>query len=213
MIYLHFLRSLAFKMFEQNELTLRRGSLQIPDLRFQGGYISVLEFPIKHLFENTGSSIEFIHKSIYEYFAAEYIIEALYENINKDKEHFAGVLGNLFKENKLTKEIIEFAKYKIRINSLLHDSFGVVYDAFHLMLENGMTFYTDKHKKIIGYEMKLFANMLEVLHFWDGIHLELNDMMCNYIEYNRNNFLNLSSCSVGENNVADLKGASCIIQV
>lgn len=71
--YLEFLQDVAFKMFEKDVLLLKIEDCKIPKLEFQGDEISVLEFPIKHLFESTENNIEFIHKSIYEYFVSEYI--------------------------------------------------------------------------------------------------------------------------------------------
>lgn len=67
--YLSFLQKVAFLMFENNSLSLKMDDCNIPELEFQGDKVSVLEFPIKHLFENAETNVEFIHKSIYEYFA------------------------------------------------------------------------------------------------------------------------------------------------
>lgn len=77
--YLQFLKEIAFRMFEENDLSLMKEKCEIPKLEFRGKAVSILEFPIKHLFDNTEYNIEFIHKSIYEYFMAEYI----YTSINK----------------------------------------------------------------------------------------------------------------------------------
>lgn len=71
-IYLRFLSNVAFRMFEKNELCIQKDECRIPKIEFNGSSMQVLEFPLKYLFENTKSSIEFIHKSIYEYFVAEY---------------------------------------------------------------------------------------------------------------------------------------------
>ena len=48
--YLKFLRETAFKMFEKDNLSLSKDEYHIPELSYQGDTISVLEFPIKHLF-------------------------------------------------------------------------------------------------------------------------------------------------------------------
>ena len=72
--YLGFLQEIAFKMFDEDTLSLPRKEDEIPKLSFQGTEVNILEFPIKHLFDKTVIKIEFIHKSIYEYFVSEYII-------------------------------------------------------------------------------------------------------------------------------------------
>ncbi len=148
--YLGFLQEIAFKMFDVNKLSLPREEEKIPQLVFQGVQISVLEFPIKNLFENAMLNIEFVHKSIYEFFVSEYIVEQIKEVIESDnfKEKLAGVFGSILKSNKLTVEIIEFLKYKIKNNALKSD-YDKVYKTFQLMIKDGMTYYTQKHYKNI----------------------------------------------------------------
>lgn len=166
--YLKFLREIAFIMFEKDDLSLTKKECKIPELEFQGDKISILEFPIKHLFESIELNIEFIHKSIVEYFIAEYIFREIHGKINKNmlKEELAGVLGNLFKRNNLSEEILEFLKYRIR-NSELNEKFNIVKDTFQLMLKDGMTYYTGKcYRNVIKCEMNVFVNMLEIIHLW-----------------------------------------------
>ena len=79
--YLNFLANIAFEMFESNTLLLQKERSSIPELEIGEGKISILEFPIKHLFESTEFNVEFIHKTIYEYFVSEYIFHSIYENI------------------------------------------------------------------------------------------------------------------------------------
>ena len=69
----------------------------MPKLEFQRRQISILEFPIKHFFEGTKNKIEFIHKSIYEYFVSEYIFKTLWSKIvmRKGVKEIAGMLGEL----------------------------------------------------------------------------------------------------------------------
>ena len=169
--YLEFLRITAFKMFEKNELVLSRSECEIPELSFQGKTVSVLEFPIKHLFENTSTNIEFIHKSIYEYFVSEYIYKQI-DNILLKEENtleidLAGALGDLLSSRKLSDEIFEFLKYKIRSGNL-RDNFDKVNETFQLMLTDGMTYYTKKcYRNVIQCETDVFKNMLEIIHLWD----------------------------------------------
>lgn len=208
-IYLKFLRKIAFDMFEENDLSIERKEDKIPKLDFQGGRISVLEFPVKHLFEKTELNIEFIHKSIYEYFVAEYIFKVLKKNINESKEDFADTLGRTFKRNRLSKEIIEYLQYKFQTNSDLKEKYRKIYETFQLMLQKGMTFHVkEKYENSMDCEINIFANMLDVLHLWDNINLELSNCLCKYIKYNKRDRLNLKYISVeGKNEVEiDLNG-------
>lgn len=193
MCYLEFLRITAFKMFEKNELVLSRSECEIPELSFQGKTVSVLEFPIKHLFENTSANIEFIHTSIYEYFVSEYIFCAISEIIKEDNfkiEDLSCIMGKLFKYRKLTSEIIEFLEYKVR-NSL-NNKYDIVSNAFDLMLENGMTYYTGEcYRNVMDCEMNIFSNMLEIIHFWDKDYFTFNNKITDYIVYNKSKGLNL----------------------
>ena len=191
--YLSFLQEVAFKMFEKNNLYLREGEYFVPELEFQRKTVSVLEFPIKHLFEYTESNIEFIHKSIYEYFMSEYIISSMNEAINVSKEELASVFGYLLKNNALSEEILEFMNFKIR-NSKLNDMFDYIYEVFLLMLHDGMTYYAkERYKNIIECEMCIFANMLEIIHLWDGSYLKFDELLVRYLRYNRNHPLNLKN--------------------
>ena len=104
-IYLKFLETTAFMMYEKDTLSLYKEQCNIPKLEFEGKNISILDFPIKHLFEGVKSNnIEFIHKSIYEYFVAEYIFNLINEHIDDSNEDLAGVLGRYLINNKVLKK-------------------------------------------------------------------------------------------------------------
>ena len=186
--YLKFLREIAFIMFEKDNLSLTKKECKIPELEFQGDKISILEFPIKHLFESIEFNIEFIHKSILEYFIAEYIFREIHGKINKNmlKEELAGVLGDLFKRNILSEEILEFLKYRVR-NSELNEKFDIVKDTFQLMLKDGMTYYiNERYKNIIECEIKVFVNMLEIIHLWaiKNVFSLTNNEMEKFLKFN-----------------------------
>lgn len=203
--YLEFLRTVAFKMFEKNELVLSRNECKIPMLSFQGKDVSVLEFPIKHLFENISANIEFIHTSIYEYFVSEYIYKLMDNILLKEEKSLetdlAGVLGDLFSKRRLSDEILEFLKYKIR-NGNFSDKFYVVNKTFQLMLKDGMTYYTKKcYKNVIQCETDVFANMLEVIHLWEKNFLVLNYSLVKFLKTTRNYKLNLKGVTVGSTKV------------
>lgn len=181
-LYTQFLKVIAFRMFENDNLIVKAEDYAIPQLCFQGKKINIL-FPLKFLIQNT-EYIEFINKSIYEFFVSEYIFMTIYEAVNKNKEYLAGIFGKMFKSNILSKEILEFLKYKIR-NSKLNDIHDTINETFQLMLRDGMTFYTNEcYKNVIKCEMYVFANMLEIIHLWDNINLKFDNSISQYMNYN-----------------------------
>ena len=201
--YLNFLANIAFEMFESNTLLLQKERSSIPELEIGEGKISILEFPIKHLFESTEFNVEFIHKTIYEYFVSEYIFHSIYENIKLSKHELAGVLGKLLKKDILSPEILEFLKYKI-INSRLKDKFDIINESFDLMLQDGMTYHTGIcYKNSMDCEMNVFANMLEIIHMWDKDKLEFNNAVVNYIQYNKRQKLNLKKFDLEEADLSE----------
>lgn len=188
-LYLKFLRNVAFSMFQKNSLVIQRNECVIPPLEFEGSSICILEFPIKHFFENTENNIEFIHKSIYEYFVSEYIFKVLYNEINDtfEVEHCAGVLGDILKSNNLSLEIIEFLKFRIRENKGLNQKLELINKTFHIMLQHGMTYHMEERCiNVIDCEMKIFANMLEIIHIWDFSNLILDISASSYLKYSSN---------------------------
>lgn len=204
--YLKFLQKTAFIMFEKNSLILEKNECEIPELEFEGKNVNILEFPIKHLFENTKVNIEFIHKSIYEYFVSEHIFWSISDTIKKDnfkREDLASVMGRLFKYERVSFEIIEFLKYRVRNN--LYDKFDIVNDTFNLMLEDGMTYYTGEcYKSVIDCESRVFSNILEIIHLWERDYFKFNNKIIYYIKcYLKRERLNLKGVSLAE---ADLRG-------
>ena len=213
--YLKFLRKIAFIMFEKDNLSLQKNEYKIPELEFQGDLVNILEFPIKHLFESIEFNIEFIHKSIYEYFVAEYIFMEIAGKMNKNvsKGELAGILGNLFRKNNLSEEILEFLKYRVR-NSELNKKFDIVKDIFQLMLKDGMTYYTNKkYKNIIECEIIVFVNMLKIIHLWEikNILSLGDDEVEKFLKFNFMYFkLNLALINLSKANLskANLIGAN-----
>lgn len=106
-------------MFEKNDLQLNKGEYVIPELSFQGTSIQIMEFPIKYIFDNTESTIEFIHKSLYEYFVSEYICFSICDVLDKynSKENCAGILGRLLKD-KASFKVKGFSSLSICRNNL-----------------------------------------------------------------------------------------------
>lgn len=198
-LYLEFLGDIAYQMFVKNVMLLRKNECKIPELEFERKKVSILDFPIKHLFENTELNIEFIHKSIYEYFVSEYIYALIYHTMSKEKdkdkhklrEELAGVFGTLFKDNRLTKEILEFLRYKIRKGGLNERS-DIISEVFGLMLQDGMIYYTGLCcKNAMECEIMVFANMLEIVHLWNAECLKMVNLISNYLRHNTCTQLNL----------------------
>lgn len=195
--YLKFLANIAFKMFEKNDPKIGKNECEIPELEFEKKKISVLEFPIKHLFESTETNIEFIHRSIYEYFVSEYIYNIFLGIMKKTKEEMAGEFARILKSNRLLNvqtndgsviipqgmEILEFLKYRFESGKLKNE-FNTLHMVFELMIHDGMTFYsTQPCKNVIKCEMTIFSNMLDILHLWDNYIIKLDDQARKYLLY------------------------------
>lgn len=184
--YLEFLRKISFSMFEKGTLSLEKIEYNIPKLEFQGNNISILEFPIKHFFESIEMDIQFIHKSIYEFFVSEYIFYTLYEELSKNnfnKSSFANVLGNLCSKNYISLEICKFLQYKIR-KSKLEKYFFAINDTFKMMLRDGMTCHISQlHKNTLECEVKIFGNMLSLMHLWNDIILKFDNSISKYLYF------------------------------
>lgn len=201
-VYLNFLRDLAFKMFEKDELYINIKEVQVPLLECDNNLVSILEFPVKYLFLKTDNRIEFVHKSIYEYFVSQYMYFIILKEASMLPEELAGVLGKLLKNNRLSSEILEFLRYEV-VSSELNDKFNVLEKTFQLMLENGMIYYTkDFYKNAIVCEMNVFSNMLEVIHLWDNNYYNLKFLNSIYLKYNKYKKLNLKGTNLEKINLS-----------
>ena len=148
---------------------------------------------VKHCEGVETEKILFVHRSLYEYFATEYLFMSLEEIIKKkeSEETLAAKLGDMLKSNSLSKEILGYLKYKIK-KSILSTKFDFFRETFQLMLNCGMTYFTSKcYRNVIKCEMNVFSNMLEILHLWEDCSLEFDDTICDYLRYNSRCVLNL----------------------
>ena len=121
--------------------------------------------PIKHC-EGVGTDeLQFVHRSIYEYFVVVYFFESIY-NL-KSIEELAGKLGELLKDGKLSEQILEFIKYKF--DSMKgYDLSAITKKVFNLMLQDGMIYHIGEPcKNAIERERNVFSNMLEVVLLWN----------------------------------------------
>jgi DNA replication protein DnaC len=156
---------------------------------------------LKHCEGNDTNLLCFIHRTVYEYFLADYIFNFMYEAIKISKECLAGVLGELFKKGVILENKSLFLKQKIA-NSELNNKFNVVFETFKLMLNNGMTSYTKKcYKNVIMCEGCIFVNMLELIHLWDVKSFDLRDLpLADYLAINSPGKLNLRDVEYHQNN-------------
>lgn len=146
-------------------------------------------FKIKHCEGKMADELSFIHRSIYEYFVAIYFFESTY-NLTSIEE-LAGRLGELLKRGVLSEQILEYIKYKfdsINYNNLS----GVTKEVFQIMLQDGMTYYGGKLcKNVVELEMKIFFNMLRVVHLWNSKLGKLDDKLNSYLRHNSRFVLDL----------------------
>lgn len=173
--YLDFLQETAFMMFEKNRRELLKKEVTIPTLEFQNKRVSILEFPIKYLFEKTTPKIEFIHPSIYEYFVAEYIFNTISNSLDLSSPDLAGILGDMLQTRLLSDEIVEFLEHKfLSLNEAESlERYNQLPNIFNTMISNGMTLYAKKRlKNTILHEKITFENMLKILNH-SGLELRI----------------------------------------
>lgn len=163
-------------------------------------------FQIKYCEGKGTDELQFVHRSIYEYFVVLYFFESICSVTSK--EEVAGKLGELLKDGHLSKQILEFVRYKF--NSMKgYDLSAITREVFNIMLRHGMTYYFIKEQKtpllnIFDREMRIFSNMLEIVHLWNLSLEKVNNKIASYLRSNRGNSLNLSETDL---NGTDLRGA------
>lgn len=165
---------------------------------------------VKHCEGMETEKICFVHRSIYEYFVAEYIFTSMQKPISN--EELAGILGLLLKGNVLSKdkEIIVFLMHFVKKCSFQY-LFEHIKKTFDLMLSEGMTYYTNRSFICVTRcESIVFANMMEIMHLWDVKKIEFNNSICDYIKSNTGIILNLREINLEGKDLeyANLSGAN-----
>ena len=172
-------------------------------------------FKLKHCEGKETDELQFVHRSIYEYFVATYFFESIHNLISK--EEVAGKLGELLKDGHLTMQMLEFIKCKF--DSMKgYDLADITKKIFNEMLRHGMTYYTkaeEPYHNVIERERNIFSNMLEVVRLWNSSLGELDKRIIVYLQCNREEWLNLSGIQLCFKNVdmeedmeeVDLSGA------
>ncbi len=152
-------------------------------------------FKLKYSEGKGTNELQFVHRSIYEYFVAEYF----YESINKlaSKEDIAGKLGELLKDGRLSEQILEFIKYKFD-NIEEYSISEITKEVFNIMLRDGMTYHVGtSYKNLIEREMNIFINMLEIMSLWNSVLEDFNCRLVVYLKCNRENYLKLRKINLG----------------
>lgn len=165
-------------------------------------------FKLNHCEGKGTDELQFVHRSIYEYFIAVYFFESIYEL--QSKEEVAGKLGELLKEGRLSEQILEFIKYKFD-GMKGYNLSDITKNIFNIMLQDGMTYYSEeKYKNTIEQERNIFSNMLEIVGSWNSTVGEVDDKIVIYLQCNKHSGLNLKGIKLSAENFAikrlDLRG-------
>lgn len=165
-------------------------------------------FKLKHCEGKDADELQFVHRSIYEYFVVIYFFEVIHKLTTE--EEIAGKLGELLKKGKLSKEILEFIKCKF--DSTKGFVFpDIIKRIFNIMLQDGMTYHMGtSYKNAAEQERSIFSNMLEVLGLWNSSLGELDRKIIIYLQCNREKQLNLKGIQLNVRNddieKVDLRG-------
>ncbi len=161
---------------------------------------------IKHCEGMGTDELQFVHRSIYEYFVVVYFFESLHKLTSK--EEVAGKLGELLKYGCLSEQILDFVKYKFGSMKEYNLS-DITREVFNIMLRDGMTYHAKgRNKNVIAREMNIFSNMLNVVHLWNPKLGKLDNIVF-YLQHNYRKMLNLRGVDLSKANLsgANLSGA------
>lgn len=125
----------------------------------------VYDFPIKNLLEDDGT-VEFVHKSIYEYFTAEYMFMEMQRGLQSGcEEVMAGIFGDMLGFAELSDEIYAFLEHLVCQSQRGYD-WDFIYAVFLLMLKSGMTSFanTKSDINVVVRERRIFNDMLKIMH-------------------------------------------------
>lgn len=167
---------------------------------------------IKHCEGVWTDELQFVHRSIYEYFVVVYFFNSVYKL--KSKEEVAGKLGKFLKDGQLSEQILEFIKYKFS-SVKQYNLPKIIKEIFQIMLRDGMTYHTGIPLiNVIDREIKVFSNMLEVVCLWNSSLGKVDNKIITYLQHNNQKMLNLKGIELGAVNLhniylekANLEGA------
>lgn len=167
-------------------------------------------FKLKHCEGEGADELQFVHRSIYEYFVAVYFFESI--RMLTSKEKVAGKLGELLKRGRLSKQILEYIKYKF--DSMQEYNLpDITKKVCNIMLKDGMTYHTnivlndgatyhikEEYRNMVNREINIFTNMLEVVGLWNSELGNVDDNITTYLQCNRENGLNLKGLKLNIKN-------------
>lgn len=159
------------------------------------------DFPIDNLYEK-GYSVEFVHKSIYEFFVAEYIfcqIEKMFRHPHSELViEDTKALESMFCINELSVEIQEFLRYRIlksRYNNAL--SLNIIIDTIYILLLKGPSIASktkEINKTYITILNIMFRNLMALIQCWSPCfslsdkcndkHKKIMDLILEYVHCN-----------------------------
>lgn len=165
-------QKIAFAMFEKDTLEMEKGAYE--EIVNEVSKDRLKDFGIANYYD-IGNKLTFAHKSIYEYFVADYIFQEISQAYkNRSENGLESKLGELLKSNKLSEEITDFLSYKMKNNHEIMEDSNFFKATFDNMISQGMTYFTGKfYKNIMLCEENVFFNMLQIIHMWDYSAKEL----------------------------------------
>lgn len=185
--FINILRKTAFTMFRvsnDNSITIEKYQ-EIIDAESQKVVNKTAlwyDFPIDNLYEKN-NRLQFVHKSIYEYFVAENIYYQLLKLFrstnNKIQNDGFSIIADLLCANIFEDDIIEFMRYRIR-NSELNtlEVFEKLKYLLYTLLNFGPTnfitndgcekppFHLENYGKFLCNINIIFHNLLVLIHCW-----------------------------------------------
>lgn len=140
-------------------------------------------FKLNHCEGKGTDELQFVHRSIYEYFVVLYFFESL--NDLTSKEEIAGKFGELLKDGYLSEQILKFLKIKFDCMKQ-YNLFDIIKEVFQIMLRDGMIYHAKKpYTYAIEREMNIFSNMLKIVQLWNPILGKLDRRIAVYLQYNQ----------------------------
>lgn len=222
--FINILCKTAFKMFfinQDNTINIMEYNKIINSENLTNSAKSELwyDFPIDNLYES-GNDIQFIHRSIYEYFVAEYIFneikKVLFSTESDLIQNCSTTFANLFCRNVLPKEVRLYLNYKIDNFIKKNQNITNIINIIVNMLSKGSTIYISKEKlnyliynkkeKIVDIENVIFMNLMHLLQaIASGGHITVNNNdllqhILSYLQINALEEMNLSSFKICASN-------------
>lgn len=206
-----FIPWIDFEDICDNEMSeLGRNGIDIQNDTLIGNF-----FKLKHCEGIKTDELHFIHRSIYEYFVVIFFFESIHK-VNLE-EKIAENLGEFLKKGHLSKQILEFIKYKFDSKNEFAIS-DIIGKGFRVMLQDDMTYHMkEKNKNIINQELNIFSNMLNLVHLWFDQVENIDNKLTAYLRHNDLERLDLRGAALSGTNLrgvfligANLSGAYLI---